>query len=99
MLIPKSLTIGKRRYTIKHVRHAPRVGTAGQVRYNHGEIVVATHSNCSGNAFKSEFISDTFWHELTHAILHDMKNPLHLDEAFVTAFSQRLNQAVMTAEL
>lgn len=99
MLIPKSLTIGKRKYKIKHVRHAPRVGTAGQVRYSHHEIVVASHSNCSGRAYKHEYISDTFWHELTHAILHDMDNKLHRDEEFVTEFSKRLNQAVLTAEL
>lgn len=99
MLIPKSLQIGKRRYKIRHEKFAPRVGTAGEIAYDHHEIVIATHSNVSGNSYKTDDVSDTFWHELTHAILHDMEDPLYRDEAFVTEFSKRLNQAVVTARL
>ena len=44
-------------------------------------------------------ISDTFWHELTHAILHDMEHPLCRNERFVSGFSERLNRAVNSARL
>jgi hypothetical protein len=43
--------------------------------------------------------AETFWHELTHCILHDMGHKLWRDEQFVTEFSKRLNQAVHTAKL
>jgi hypothetical protein len=42
-------------------------------------------------------MAETFWHEVTHCVLHDMSHPLWKDEKFVTAFSQRLNQVVHTA--
>ena len=50
-----------------------------------------------GYKFSNAERSETFWHEITHAILHDMKNKLSYDEKFVTAFSQRLDQAIRTA--
>lgn len=43
-------------------------------------------------------IRQTFWHEVTHAILHQMKHPLWNDEAFVEGFSQLLSQAIDTSE-
>lgn len=39
----------------------------------------------------------TFWHELTHSILFTMNHPLATNEAFVTAFSLLLEEAVRTA--
>ena len=42
--------------------------------------------------------SDTFWHELTHAILHDMDSRLVNDESFVTRFAYRLNNAINSAK-
>jgi hypothetical protein len=42
---------------------------------------------------------EAFWHELTHAILHDMKEKaLNDNEDFVTGFSQRLHKAIKSAE-
>jgi hypothetical protein len=38
-----------------------------------------------------------FWHELTHAILHDMGEDWR-NEKFVTGFSKRLTQAIHTAK-
>jgi hypothetical protein len=52
----------------------------------------------TGMLYDKEERSETFWHELTHAILHDMKSKLDYDEKFVTAFSQRLDQAINTAK-
>lgn len=43
-------------------------------------------------------IRQTFWHEVTHAILHQMKHPLWNDEPFVEQFSQLLSQAIDTSE-
>jgi hypothetical protein len=49
--------------------------------------------------FKPAEVSDTFWHELTHAILHDMNHPLWKNERFVSGFAERLNRAVNSARL
>ena len=44
-------------------------------------------------------MAETFWHEATHEILHDMRHPAHGDEVFVTEFSRRLTRLVYTAKL
>jgi len=43
-------------------------------------------------------MTDTFWHELVHAILNDMgRNTLNADEQFVTGFANRLTKAIQSA--
>jgi hypothetical protein len=44
-------------------------------------------------------VRDTFWHELTHAVLHDMGHPLRDDEKFVVKFANRLSCAIDSAQL
>ena len=42
---------------------------------------------------------NTLWHEITHAILHDMGElKLNRDEKFVRGFADRLEQAIRTAK-
>ncbi len=41
---------------------------------------------------------DTFWHELTHAILFEMKHPYYRNEMFVARFASHLTQAIESAE-
>jgi hypothetical protein len=98
MEIPKQIQVGKRVYSINQRRKPRRRFTVGEVNYGQQYIDVVTHSNFTGRAFKSEELLDTFWHELTHAILYEMKSPLHNDEAFVTKFSGLLNKAVLSAK-
>ena len=97
MKIPTSVKVGKTKYTVKVIKkmHAP--AAVGGVWYKEKVIEVATHSNIRNQRFKREEISDTFWHELTHAILKDMGSKLEADEKFVTAFSERLNNAILSA--
>ena len=45
-----------------------------------------------------EAISETFWHEVTHAILHNMGDKRWRDEKFVVGFSKRLNEVVHSAK-
>jgi hypothetical protein len=43
-------------------------------------------------------LEETFWHELTHAILHSMgEHELNNRERFVEEFSLRLARAIRTA--
>ena len=97
MIIPTEITVGQTKYKVNKVKHMHRKGMVGATHYNHKVIEVATHSNTRGVRFKKEEISDTFWHELTHAILKDMGSKLEANEKFVTAFSERLNNAILSA--
>lgn len=97
MKIPKSIKVGKNKYSVHKIKYMHKSGTMGATSYDGKAIVVATHSNVRGTRFKREEICDTFWHELTHAILKDMGSKLESDEHFVNAFSQRLTKAILSA--
>ena len=48
--------------------------------------------------FPPEQVQESFWHEVTHAILHDMgRDTLNRDERFVTEFAHRLTKAINSA--
>jgi hypothetical protein len=82
MQIPKSVKIGKRKW---HINTVPLQGLS--------------RGHCYPAAALIEMASDdtyVFWHELTHAILHDM-GANYKDEQFVIDFSKRLDQAIKTA--
>lgn len=98
MKIPKQVTVGKTKIKIDQPT-ALMVGSKpcrGCFDRSDNSIDVAK-KDVHGFAFSKGERSETFWHELTHAILHDMKNSLSYNEKFVTAFSQRLDQAIKTA--
>ena len=99
MLIPKSFKLGKRTYTVQVLPTMSRRGVMGSTYFESARILIGKRSKITGVAYKQEDINDTFWHELTHAILNDMGSTLERDEAFVTQFANRLNQAVSTAKL
>lgn len=99
MLIPKQFKLGKHTYAVDMVRRTKPLGTMGTIYYHKHRIEIATNSGVTGRSFKQEEIADTFWHEVTHAILRDMDHPQWSDEKFVTAFAKRLTQVVTTAKL
>lgn len=82
MQIPQQVKIGKRKWSVT------KVNMRGMAR-----------GRCTPQMAWIELRGDdpyVFWHELTHAILHDMGEDWR-DEKFVVAFSKRLNQAIQTA--
>ncbi len=100
MLIPKSFNLGHIPYKVqvtKRVR-GPR-GSVGRVDYKSRTIDIANVNYWTGEKLPDKEVSDTFWHEVTHAVLEDMNHPLYRDERFVTAFANRLNEVVLTAKL
>lgn len=99
MKIPKQVTVGAKTYVVREPKNIKRRGMMGELNLTRCVLDVATHSNVTDTRFKAEDRYDTFWHELTHAILHDMGSALNKDEKFVTAFASRLNQAILTAKL
>jgi len=94
MLLPKTIEVGKSIYKIDQPREIHKC--LGQINFDKKTISVATHAGRYRLADGER--SDSFWHELTHAILNDMDHPLTRDEKFVTAFARRLNDAIISAE-
>jgi hypothetical protein len=95
--IPCRLRIGNKKYSVEIVEAMLKKAWQGSIQYDNQRIQIARNSNVSGRRFKDHEMHATFWHELTHAILHDMDHSLHLNERFVEDFSTRLAQAVKTA--
>lgn len=99
MQIPTKFRLGDKTYEVALVRHTKPKGTMGTIYYDLCRVEIATNSGRTDRSFKHEEIADTFWHEVTHAILRDMKHRQWNDEKFVTAFANRLTQVITTAKL
>ena len=95
MLIPKSFRLGRKKYKIE--RHANSNRVRGTIVPEGKRIKI--FDAVRGIPRADIDVAATFWHEVTHAILWDMDHPRWKDEAFVVAFSKRLNQVVHTAKL
>ena len=100
MKIPKQVTIGRTPHLVR-TKSEVVVGKT----LCHGCFDEATHTITiaqgnpdRGYKYTADERSNTFWHELTHAILHDMDCKLTHNEKFVTAFADRLDQAIKTAK-
>jgi hypothetical protein len=99
MEIPTSFKVGSTDYTVTRPRAIHR-GSWGHIWPSMGVIMVATHSKGKPRPEKGPTgQGQTFWHEATHAILHEMGNKLCADELFVNTFAKHLNQIVETAKL
>jgi len=70
----------------------------GGINYESARIYVSKREPYTDKPVSKRVMAHTFWHELTHAILHDMKHPLAPNEEFVEKFSKRLNDAVHSAK-
>lgn len=93
MKLPTRIKIGRRVYRL--LAYDALGLRRGWTRPALQQLSVSTH--VAGRPRKPEAIAETFWHEVTHAILHDMDHPLWKDEKFVTGFSQRLAKAIDSA--
>ena len=97
MIIPKTIKVGKTQYKIAHPQEIHKPSPCrGFVSYVTGVIALA-----KGNGFfkyTKQQKQETFWHEVTHAILYDMNHSLYNNEKFVTEFSTRLNNAIRSAK-
>lgn len=99
MKLPKSIKIGKTRYAINLVQSVPGSFLQGQVNYQKKRIVIGRRSSKFNITYTQTEREETFWHELTHAILYDMGDQKNNNEVFVTKFSSRLAKAIRSAEL
>ncbi len=88
MQIPSSIKVGRKKYSVSGTRNLPK-NLNGRVHVLLRQIHI---SHDSPNK------PLTFWHEVTHAILHDMDDARWKDEKFVTQFSKRLAGVIKSAE-
>lgn len=93
MELPTKVVVGRQWYKVEQPKLLYRYAM-GQCDYAQQTIRIATHSSRTGRKFSKAQRSETFWHELTHAILYDMGSKLARDELFVTKFSHRLRKAI-----
>ncbi len=97
MIIPCTFKISGRTYTVAQMVQTSKHHPLG--RLNPAIKFITIYVDQDFRKRRDKHIAETFWHEVTHAILHDMQHPLWRDEKFVTAFSKRLNEVVHTAKL
>lgn len=81
-----------------HVQTAKRVGRTctGLAFLEAGVLRIGTHER-DGTERPVPAVTETFWHEALHTILHDMRHKLNHDEQFVTGVAKRIAQIVHTA--
>lgn len=98
MILPSSLSVGKRLYTV-HITSTLRTPwRVGLVQYEPNQrIHLAKQCNVTKRKRSTKEINRTFWHEVTHAVLYDMDHSLYKNEAFVDAFATRLSDAIDSA--
>lgn len=95
--LPKKIKVGTKWYSVEVVEAMRDKSLMGRVNYDSRTIELGrrTHHDIP---FKLSALHETFWHEVVHAILHDMKeHELNEREQFVEEFSLRLARAINTA--
>lgn len=91
--VPSQITIGKTKIKVE-LFDAVFVGR----KECRGSYNWATHHISIAKQAKTHQ-HNTLWHEITHAILHDMgETKLNHNEKFVSGFADRLEQAIRTAK-
>lgn len=94
MNIPKRFTVGTTKYTV-FLMDPPKTRSTGCA---FGSIHFAWQYIYVQPRFEAN-MEKTFWHEVVHAILHDMgRARLNNDEQFVDDFAKRLHQITKTAK-
>jgi len=97
-VIPQEVTVGYRPYTVKKIRTFGKECVRGKVKYLKAEIVIANYGYAVG-AYSPKEQFETYWHELTHAILFEMGHELFNNEEFVSSFADKLAHSINTAKL
>ena len=100
MKIPKEVVVGQTPHLVCTKKSIVHKNSVCRGFFNEDErtIDIAQGNPLQGYKYDADERANTFWHELTHAILYDMNElKLNADERFVTEFSNRLDQAIKTA--
>ena len=94
--IPKKLKVGSVDYEVKIVEHC---GDDDFGLFKCCQSVIEISNKAGGYEVPKSRQQQTFFHELTHAILFAMrKDNLYEDESFVNTFASFLSEAISTME-
>ena len=97
LTLPKKVKVGENWYRVDIADTMRDRMYMGEVHYAKRTITLARKSY-HGVPLKLSALHETFWHELTHAILESMdRTALNNDENFVEEFSARLAKAIASA--
>ena len=97
LTLPKKVKVGTNWYSVDIADTMRDRMYMGEVHYAKRTITLARKSY-HGVPLKLSALQETFWHELTHAILESMdRTELNNDEHFVEEFSSRLAKAIQSA--
>ena len=97
LTLPKKIQVGDKWYSVEVVEAMRDKTTMGKVDYTTQTMTLARKTH-HGIPFKLSALHESFWHELTHAILDSMgEHKLSNNERFVEEFSNRLSKAIRTA--
>ena len=97
LTLPKKIKVGDNWYSVDIAETMKERLYMGEVHYGKRTITLARKSY-HGIPLKLSALHETFWHELTHAILESMgRTDLDNDETFVEDFSNRLAKAIQSA--
>ena len=94
--LPKKMKIGNKWFEIEHTHEivdprTKKTTVMGVVNYKLKRMRIA-------HKYPAAEVRNTFWHEITHGILEDMGSDLAENERFVTAFANRLSDAIDSAK-
>ena len=94
--IPKKFKVGSVDYEVRLVEHC---GDDDFGLFKCCPSTIEISNKAGGYEVPKSRQQQTFWHELTHAILFAMrKDDLYEDESFVNTFSSFLSEAINTME-
>jgi hypothetical protein len=97
-LIPRLIRVGNKRYSVEVIEALLDKQKVGRIQYDEQRIQIGLRNGDTSRKLPAAEIRDSFWHELTHAILYDMgRHNLNRDEAFVIGFASRLSKAIDSA--
>jgi hypothetical protein len=97
-VFPRRMRVGQKMYSVEVVEALIEKNCVGRTHYAERSIKIATKHPISGRYLADAEVRDTFWHELTHAVLEDMgRHTLNRNEEFVKEFAQRLSRAIDSA--
>jgi len=96
MRIPKRVTVGRTKYKVLVDDSELEEDAMGAINFGLKIILIRTQF-ANGKRIAKEEVNDSFWHEITHAVLFDMGHELYNNEVFVRSFANKLSDAIDSA--
>lgn len=96
--IPRRIKVGDKMYSVDIIQSMQKKRDMGRVWYELQRIQIGQTSNVDGRKYSDIQMSETFWHELVHAILYEMGSGLYNNERFVHEFAMHLSRAIHSAK-